>query len=105
MHKLSHNKQQDCFNQLHEQVSCQRISTVIRLKLAYHTFSKISIETNVSSLDLDFILGITLLLFWQSYNNQIQIGEKLANSYATDRLEYDVKILYNDGDFVVVGVT
>ena len=39
------------------------------------------------------ILGITLLLFWQSYNNQIQIGEKLANSYAIDRLEYDVKIL------------
>ena len=39
------------------------------------------------------ILGITLLLFWQSYNNQVQIGEKLANSYAIDRLEYDVKIL------------
>ena len=43
------------------------------------------------------ILGITLLLFWQSYNNQIQIGEKLANSYATDRLEYDVKILNKIG--------
>ena len=40
-----------------------------------------------------FVLGITLLLFWQSYNNQIQIGEKLANSYAIDRLENDVKIL------------
>ena len=39
------------------------------------------------------ILGITLLLFWQSYNNQFQIGEKLANSYAIDRLENDVKIL------------
>ena len=39
------------------------------------------------------ILGITLLLFWQSYNNQVQIGEKLANSYAIDRLEYDVKVL------------
>ena len=39
------------------------------------------------------ILGITLLLFWQSYNNQIQIGKKLANSYAIDRLEYDVKVL------------
>ena len=39
------------------------------------------------------ILGITLLLFWQSYNNQIQINEKLANAYAVDRLEYDVKIL------------
>ena len=39
------------------------------------------------------ILGITLLLFWQSYNNQIQIGEKLANFYAIDRLEYDVKML------------
>ena len=39
------------------------------------------------------ILGITLLLFWQSYNNQVQIGEKLANSYAIDRLENDVKIL------------
>ena len=43
------------------------------------------------------ILGITLLLFWQSYNNQIQIGEKVANSYATDRLEYDVKILNKIG--------
>lgn len=43
------------------------------------------------------ILGITLLLFWQSYNNQIQIGEKLANSYATDRLEYDVKLLNKIG--------
>ena len=43
------------------------------------------------------ILGITLLLFWQSYNNQTQIGEKLANSYATDRLEYDVKILNKIG--------
>ena len=43
------------------------------------------------------ILGITLLLFWQSYNSQIQIGEKLANSYATDRLEYDVKILNKIG--------
>ena len=43
------------------------------------------------------ILGITLLLFWQSYNNQIQIGEKLANSYAIDRLEYDVKILNKIG--------
>ncbi len=43
------------------------------------------------------ILGITLLLFWQSYNNQVQIGEKLANSYATDRLEYDVKILNKIG--------
>ena len=39
------------------------------------------------------ILGITLLLFWQSYNNQIQNNEKLANAYAVDRLEYDVKIL------------
>ena len=39
------------------------------------------------------ILGITLLLFWQSYNNQLQIGEKLANSYAIDRLKNDVKIL------------
>ena len=39
------------------------------------------------------ILGITLLLFWQSYNNQVKIGEKLANSYAIDRLEYDVKVL------------
>ena len=39
------------------------------------------------------ILGVTLLLFWQSYNNQIQINEKLTNSYAIDRLEYDVKIL------------
>ena len=43
------------------------------------------------------ILGITLLLFWHSYNNQVQIGEKLANSYATDRLEYDVKILNKIG--------
>ena len=43
------------------------------------------------------ILGITLLLFWQSYNNQIQIGEKLANSYATERLEYDVKLLNKIG--------
>ena len=39
------------------------------------------------------ILGITLLLFWQSYNNYLQIGKKLANSYAIDRLENDVKIL------------
>ena len=39
------------------------------------------------------ILGITLLLFWQSYNNQIQINAKLMNAYAFDRLEYDVKIL------------
>ena len=39
------------------------------------------------------ILGITLLLFWQSYNNYFQIGKKLANSYAIDRLENDVKIL------------
>ena len=39
------------------------------------------------------ILGITLLLFWQSYNNQIQINEKLMNAYAVDRLGYDVKIL------------
>ena len=43
------------------------------------------------------ILGITLLMFWQSYNNQVQIGEKLANSYAIDRLEYDVKILNKIG--------
>ncbi len=39
------------------------------------------------------ILGITLLLFWQSYNNQLQINEKLTNAYAIDRLEYDVKVL------------
>ena len=39
------------------------------------------------------ILGVTLLLFWQSYNNQVQINEKLTNAYAIDRLEYDVKIL------------
>ena len=39
------------------------------------------------------ILGITLLLFWQSYNNQVQINEKLTNAYAVDRLEYDVKVL------------
>ena len=39
------------------------------------------------------ILGITLLLFWQSYNNQIQINEKVMNAYAVDRLGYDVKIL------------
>jgi len=39
------------------------------------------------------ILGITLLLFWQSYNNQIQINAKLMNAYVSDRLEYDVKIL------------
>ncbi len=39
------------------------------------------------------ILGITLLLFWQSYNNQVQINEKLTNAYAIDRLEYDVKVL------------
>ena len=39
------------------------------------------------------ILGITLLLFWQSYNNQLQINEKLTNAYTIDRLEYDVKIL------------
>ena len=39
------------------------------------------------------ILGITLLLFSQSYNNQVQINEKLKNAYAIDRLEYDVKIL------------
>ena len=39
------------------------------------------------------ILGITLLLFWQSYNNRIQINEKLMNVYAIDRLEYDLKIL------------
>ena len=39
------------------------------------------------------ILGITLLLFWQSYNNQIQINAKLMNAYALDRFEYDVKIL------------
>ena len=39
------------------------------------------------------IVGITLLLFWQSYNNQIQINAKLMNAYAVDRLEYDVKIL------------
>ena len=43
------------------------------------------------------ILGITLLLFWQSYNNQVQIGEKLANSYAIDRLENDAKILNKIG--------
>ena len=43
------------------------------------------------------ILGITLLLFWQSYNNQIKIGEKLANSYAIDRLENDAKILNKIG--------
>ena len=43
------------------------------------------------------ILGITLLLFWQSYKNQIQIGEKLANSYAIDRLENDVKTLKKIG--------
>ena len=43
------------------------------------------------------ILGITLLLFWQSYNNQVQINEKLTNAYATDRLEYDVKILNKIG--------
>ena len=39
------------------------------------------------------ILGITLLLFWQSYNNQVQINEKLTSAYAIDRLEYDVKVL------------
>ena len=39
------------------------------------------------------ILGITILLFWQSYNNQVQINEKLTNAYAIDRLEYDVKVL------------
>ena len=39
------------------------------------------------------ILGITLLLFWQSYNNQVQINEKLTNAYAIDRLEYDLKVL------------
>ena len=39
------------------------------------------------------ILGVTLLLFWKSYNNQLQINEKLTNAYAIDRLEYDVKIL------------
>ena len=39
------------------------------------------------------ILGITLLLFWQSYNNQLQINEKLTNAYAIDRLEYDLKVL------------
>ena len=38
-------------------------------------------------------LGITLLLFWHSYNNQLQINEKLTNAYAIDRLEYDVKVL------------
>ena len=39
------------------------------------------------------ILGITLMLFWQSYNNQVQINEKLTNAYAIDRLEYDLKVL------------
>ena len=39
------------------------------------------------------ILGVTLLLFCQSYNNRIQMNEKLTNAYAVDRLEYDVKIL------------
>ena len=43
------------------------------------------------------ILGITLLLVWESVNNHFQIGVKLANSYATDRLEYDVKILNKIG--------
>jgi Tfp pilus assembly protein PilE len=39
------------------------------------------------------ILGITVLLFWQSYNNQLQINQKIANTYAFDRLKYDVGIL------------